>query len=122
MSSSPSPEYDATGLGRAHGAATALALAGVLAFATGVAGLATALAFTAILAFATVLTRVRVIGQLAFADRRALIGSARCGRVQARRRTGHQPGQGDGREHGFGGLKETWIFHLCLSCFLACFC
>jgi len=111
------------GLGRAVGLASALALAGVLAFAAGVAGLASAQAFTGVLAFAVVLSRARVIGQLAFADRGALIRIARIGRLQARRRTGHQPGQGDGCKHGFGGLKETWIFHVntSLSYFPACY-
>jgi hypothetical protein len=98
-------------LSRTVGLATALALAGVLAFAAGVTGLASALAFTRVLAFAAVFARVGVIGHLAFADRRVLVGSTRRGRVQARRRSGHQPGKGDGGEHGFGGLKETWIFH-----------
>ena len=116
------PARTRPGLGRAAGLATALALAGVLAFAAGISGLTSALAFTGVLAFAVVLARAHVIGQLAFADR-ALIGAARRGRVQPRRRAGHQPGEGDGRKHGFGGLKETWIFHLNtgLSCFRACF-
>ena len=32
--------------------------------------------------------------------------------LDARGGAGHQPGEGDGGEHGFGGLKETWIFHV----------
>jgi hypothetical protein len=99
--------------------ATALALAGILAFATGITGLATALAFTRILAFAVMLSGVGIISQLAFGNGAGLIGTATGrGGMDTSCRTSHQPGEGDGGEHGFSGLEETWIFHLSYNPFL----
>jgi hypothetical protein len=112
---SPSPEHD---LHRAVRLATALALAGVLAGTTLVARLATALAFAGILAFAAVLVRIGIISQLAFANGSGRIFTAAGWRVNARCRTGHQPGESDGGKHGPGGLEETWIFHVCIDPFL----
>lgn len=100
--------------GRAFGAATALALASILAFATGVTGFAAALALAAIFARAAMRGRA-VIGQLALGDPSALIGRTGRGGLDACGRSGQKTGQGNGREHGFGCLQETWIFHLCLS-------
>jgi len=118
---SPPSKCDETNLGAFGsfaGLAAAFALAGILALATGITGLATAFAFTGVLAFAVVLVlaRIGVIGQLAFGHT-TLTGTtaARSRCVQARSRTGQQPGEGDGRQHGFRGLEETWIFHLILT-------
>lgn len=97
--------------------ATTFALAGVLAFATGITGLAAALALTGILTFTTVLSRIGVIGQLALAD--GLIWSvAAGGRMNARSGSSHQPGEGNGGEHGLRGLEEAWIFHVSINPFL----
>ena len=106
---SPPPEY---GLGRAVGLATALAFAGVLAFATGVTGLATALALAGVLAFTVVLVRIGVSSELALGEGSALCGAAGRGGVEACGGAGHQTGEGDGGEHGFRILEEAWIFHV----------
>jgi len=95
------------------GRATALTLAGVLAFATGIAGLAAALALTRVFTLAAVLTFIAIVGQEALGGGAVLVSAGSgSGSVDARRRTRHQAGDGNSREHGFGRLEEMWIFHL----------
>jgi len=73
-----------------------------------------------------VLAGIGIVGELALGDRTKLAGSTAVARrgLETSGGTGHQTGDGNGCEHGFGCLEEAWIFHndFNLSCLLAFFC
>ena len=73
MNRIPTPLRDDSDLAFASvGRAAALAFAGVLGFASGVARLAAALAFATILAFTAMLGRTAVVSELAGVERRVI--------------------------------------------------
>jgi hypothetical protein len=101
---------ESLGRGFLVGAASALALAGVQAFASVIASLASALPLAGVHALAIVLALVGVVGELAgggcLRDLRGAVGG---GGVEANDRARHEAGEGDSGEQGLGILSA--IFH-----------